>query len=164
MQAGASDAAQSCSIDLDYLTTCLENISADRQALPWPSFLALTISMNEEKIYRLDLVKETKCYNTLINEGSWPSHSVSLGCDIFENSEEYCEILLYWQHEVHDGWKVFETQMRNWWHFCRWQQKNREKGHFHKYAEGVKQGLTEHEFTQSFQLNEDPKQQDKLIT
>lgn len=120
--------------------------------------------MNEEKIYRLDLVKEMKCYNTLINEGSWPSHSVSLDCDIFENSEEYCEILLYWQHKVHDDWKVFETQMRNWWHFCRWQQKNREKGHFHKYAEGVKQGLTEHEFTQSFQLNEDLKQQDKLIT
>lgn len=54
--------------------------------------------------------------------------------------------------------------MGNWWHFCRWQQKNREEGHFHKYAEEVKQGLTEHEFTQPFQLNEDLKQQDKLTT
>ncbi len=142
-------------MDLDDLTTRLE-------AIPPPS-PASTISMDSEESYRYDLEKETECYNTLITEGGRPSHPVSLGRDIVETPGEYREILSYWQTREND-WEVFESQMRLWRDFGRWQQKNREEGRFPKYVEGVKGRLAEHGFTRSFQLDEDPERQDKLTT
>ena len=118
---------------------------------------------DDEEMYRYYLEEQTAYYNTLVNEGGRPSHPVSLGRDVIENPGEYREILSFWQSGSND-WKVFESQMGGWREFRRWQQKNREGGRFPKYVEGVKQGLAEHGFTRSFQLDEDPERQDKLTT
>jgi hypothetical protein len=154
MRAGASDTVPSRPINLDDLTTRLENI---------PPSPASTEDLGDEEYDRLDLEEETECYNTLVNEGGRPSHPVSLGRDVLENPGEYREILSYWQSGGND-WKVFGSQMGNWRHFRRWQRKNREEGRFPKYVEGVKGGLAEHGFTRPFQLDEDPERQDKLTT
>lgn len=118
--------AQSRPIDLDDLTTRLEDISADRQALPRsPSQMGsdyrsrdTTEPLDEVEDYRRDLKNETKYYNTLVNEGGRPSHPVSLGRDIIEDPREYREILSYWQRGEND-WKVFESQMGRWKKFRR---------------------------------------------
>jgi len=119
--------------------------------------------MDEEESYRYDLVKQAEYYNTLVDEGGRPSHPVSLGRDIIETPGEYREILSFWQRGSND-WKVFGRQMGEWRRFRAWQQNNREEGRFPKYVEGVKGGLAEHEFTRSFQLDEDLERQDKLTT
>ena len=138
MRARASGTAQSRPIDLDDLTTRLEDISADRQAQPRspsPRTAAIqlkvseyilrfdpsgyrfrtretTASLDEEKDYPRDLADETECYNTLVREGGRPSHPVSLGRDVLEDPGEYREILSYWQLDG-DGraWIVFGSQM-----------------------------------------------------
>ncbi|CZR65639.1 uncharacterized protein PAC_15539 [Phialocephala subalpina] len=171
MRARARGLPHSYLIDPDDLTARLEDISADRQALPRsPSQMGsdyrsrdTTGPLDEEEDYRLDLKKETKYYNTLVNEGGRPSHPVSLGRNIIDDPGEYREILSYWWKGEND-WQVFESQMGRWREFRRWQRKNREDGRFPKYVEGVKQGLAEHGFTRAFQLDEDPERQDKLTT
>ncbi|KAL5331131.1 hypothetical protein ACEPPN_000660 [Leptodophora sp. 'Broadleaf-Isolate-01'] len=154
VRAGASDTTQSRPIDLDDLTTRLEAI---------PPSPASTEDLGDEEYYRYDLEKQTECYNTLVTAGGRPSHPVSLGRDIEENPGEYREILSYWQSRENE-WKVFESQWRRWREFRRWQQIKREEGRFSKYVEGVKGDLAKHGFTRSFQLDEDPKRQDKLTT
>ncbi|KAF8857851.1 hypothetical protein BDZ45DRAFT_422902 [Acephala macrosclerotiorum] len=163
MRARARGIAQSYPINLDDLTARLEGISADKQAPPRLPSPASTEDLGEEEYYRLDLEEETEYYNTLVNEGGRPSHPVSLGQNIIEDPGEYREILSYWQRGEND-WKVFGSQMGEWREFRRWQRKNREDGRFPKYVEGVKQGLAEHGFTRSFELDADPERQDKLTT
>ena len=164
--------AQPLPINLDDLTTRLEVISAEIQELPRPSFRIgsdcrsrdTTESLDEER----DLMDEMKYYNTLVSEGGRPSHPVSLGPDVIEDPGKYREILSYWQVVNHDAegrvWRVFASQKARWRAFREWQQKNRENGRFPTYFEGVKQGLAEHEFTRTFQLDQDPERQDKLTT
>ncbi|KAH9214444.1 hypothetical protein DL95DRAFT_389417 [Leptodontidium sp. 2 PMI_412] len=124
--------------------------------------------MDSEESYRYDLEKQTECYNTLITEGGRPSHPVSLGRDILENPGEHHKILSYWQLVNNDAegrdWEVFEPQVRRLRDFHKWQRNNRAEGRFRIYTERVKGGLAEHGFTRPFQLDEDPKRQDKLMT
>ena len=153
-------------MDIDDFTARLQGVAADRQA-PRQSHspaASLTPPYDEEEYYRYHLKEQTEYYNTLVNEGGRPSHPVHLGQGILKHPGEYREILSYWQHGDSHDWKVFESQMGNWRHFRRWQHKNRKGGRFHKYVEGVKQGLAEHGVMRPFNMEEDPERQDKLTT
>jgi hypothetical protein len=159
-----SGTAQSRPIDLDDLTTRLEDVSAYRQAQPRscsPHTAAVrmnvsgyipplehsdlrsretTVSLDEEEDYRRDLAEEMEYYNTLVREGGRPSHPVSLGRDVLEEPGEYREILSYWQLVNHDAegrvWKVLGSQIYEWQQFRRWHRKNREGGRFLKMLRG----------------------------
>ena len=117
MRAGTSDTAQSRPIDLDDLTTRLEQIPDNREAPPRSPSLASTEDLGEEEYYRLRPGEQTEYYNTLIREGGRPSHPVSLGRDILEDPGEYREILSYWQLHNHDAenrkWEVFDHRCAN---------------------------------------------------
>lgn len=157
MRAGPSDTTQSHAINLDDLTTRLENIS------PSPPSLASTEGSDEEECYRLDLEEETECYNTLVNEGGRPSHPVSLGRDVLENPEDYGEILSYWDSGRCDC-QVFRQQMGVWREFRAYQQHTREEGRFPRYYQRVQKRLAKYGFERPFQLDEHLDRQDKLAT
>ena len=91
----STQAVQSHSIDLNYLTARLENISADGQASSQSFSLATTEDLGDEEYYRQDLKQQTKYYNTLTNEGGRPSHPISLDRDVVKNPGEYREILSF---------------------------------------------------------------------
>ncbi|KAF8846869.1 hypothetical protein BDZ45DRAFT_733970 [Acephala macrosclerotiorum] len=98
--------AQSRSIDLDDLTIRFGDISADRQAQPRPpSQMGLdyrsrdtTPDWDEEEIYRYNLKRETKYYNTLISEGGRPLYP-------FYNKN--IKIVKRLQPEYDEAWKEF---------------------------------------------------------
>ena len=82
-------------IDLNDLSTRLQNISVDRQEPPRPSSsTSSTITAyNERKNHRHHLKEETKFYNTSVDEDDKFSHSINLDKYVSKNSKEYHEIL-----------------------------------------------------------------------
>ena len=105
-------------------------------------------------------------YNQLISDGGRPSHPISLDYDIARNSEEYREILSYWHrpYNVRYGWMVFDCQLGQWTDFREYQRRMRGSNRFSAYCQRLHERLTKYEFERSFQLNEDPDQQNKLET
>ncbi|KAF2191913.1 hypothetical protein K469DRAFT_735781 [Zopfia rhizophila CBS 207.26] len=175
-----SEIVQSYSVNLDQVAARLLQVSASKEAPsrssfpptrppvyeeePYPKGLLTTNSSPstlpptpDEERYRKDLHGQTEVYHALINDGGRPLHPLSLLKDIIKSPGEYREILSFWRDRGKpNDWKVFIDQLSRWEDFRRLQ----------KFARGqtVKDRLTKHGFTRTFQLDEDPAQQDKLTT
>ena len=124
-----------------------------------------TVSINSEDYDRQCQDEEVGFYNQLISDGGRPSHPISLDYDFARNSEEYCEILSFWHiHSSVYPWRVFSRQWCVWKRFRDHQRYVRESDRFSAYCQRLHDRLKKHGFERSFQLNEDPDQQNKLET
>ncbi|KAF2189278.1 hypothetical protein K469DRAFT_724003 [Zopfia rhizophila CBS 207.26] len=132
----------------------------------WETGSALTKPLDEEEEYRESLQRETEAYHALVKDGGRPSHPLSLLEDIVKNPGEYREILSWKsfrrfqrfvrEPNIEDERIIYISgQYRRWDHF---------EGRFPIYVRAVKDRLTKHGFTRTFQLDEDPARQDKLTT
>ena len=124
------------------------------------------MSISSEDYHRECQDEEMGFYNQLISDGGRPSHPISLDYDVARNSEEYREILSFW-HTRHGGayaWMVFSRQLGTWKAFREHQRYMRESDRFPVHCQRLRDRLTKHGFERSFQLNEDPDQQNKLDT
>ncbi|MCJ1246658.1 hypothetical protein MMC30_003867 [Trapelia coarctata] len=161
-RADPNNTARPHPVDLGYLTTRLEEISANRQVSPRPSSPA-SVTTEDDPDDSFALQNETGYYNRLVNEGGRPSHPISLGRDIITDPGEYREILSFWQiHE--EDWMVFGRQLSEWQRFRDQQCRMREQGRFPVYHQAAQDRLRRNGFERSFRLNEERARQDKPTT
>ncbi|KAL7894885.1 hypothetical protein HDV64DRAFT_271489 [Trichoderma sp. TUCIM 5745] len=115
-----------------------------------------------------DLEKERKCHAMLVADGGRPFYPIHLLDAVSKNPTQYRELLLFWQGDYnHDPerWSVvFGNQLFAWEEFRGWQGRMREryKDNFSQLTEGVKREVARLSVTQPFELDPDPKRQDKL--
>ncbi|KAK3333490.1 hypothetical protein B0T19DRAFT_127539 [Cercophora scortea] len=133
-------------------------------------------------------------YHELVLAGGRPLYEIELIDEVSKDPETYREMLRPWVRypdAEKPWWEVFARQSDHWDDFRRWQVLNRNEGrpryvvvnyryfscdhaynnfvwYFRRespdYTEAAKKLLAEYGFTRPFQLQDDPKQQDKLTT
>ncbi|RMD43977.1 hypothetical protein DV735_g1088, partial [Chaetothyriales sp. CBS 134920] len=225
---GLAQSPRACSrpLDLDDLDARLRQVSLNKSFSLRPE-----TQTTRSPTPPLDLTMcETEDYYELVNEGGRPLYPVNLIQDIFQDPDNYAELLWPWQVNISpvSPLGIFQKQLQRWQDFRKWQNDNRgledndggfpvyvewkkriiqqhsrpksaakrlaeieadpsclksgweyrqwererqrrhcrERGcqGFCDYAEAVKRRLARHGFTQPFELDEDPKKQDKLTT
>ncbi|KAJ2897766.1 hypothetical protein MKZ38_004389 [Zalerion maritima] len=181
-----SPTACSRPLDLDDLDARLRQVSPRKSFSLRPETQAIDRSRSPTPpIDRTRL--ETEAYHELVNVGGRPLYPIALIQDVYRDPDNYAEILRPWQETLTQirAEGVFQRQLQRWQDFRKWQDDNRASGWdvqqslrerqrrlcrergcrgLRDYAEAVKRRLARHGFTQPFELDEDPKKQDKLTT
>ncbi|KAI0198796.1 hypothetical protein F4808DRAFT_462378 [Astrocystis sublimbata] len=172
-------------LDLDEVNNRLLELPVDHANLP------RTISEERNSAVSTlpptpGITRERDNCNQLMNEGGRPLYSIDLIDDVAANPEAHRDMLRPWRSDRdgdNPGWEVFADQLQSWTRFRKFQEYyRREEVYFYPageikqnfltdfrhtsptYFDAAKKLLEHYGFRRPFELEHDPKQQDKLTT
>jgi hypothetical protein len=107
---------------------------------------------------------EDECKRHRLKHGDGPGSQTYLGRGVYEGTEAAWEHR--WQHykKYSDKRTLYVRGYTPWWVFVQRKGRPIEGQGFPEYAEALKERLTRHGFTRTFQLEEDLARQDKMTT
>ncbi|KPM39122.1 hypothetical protein AK830_g7449 [Neonectria ditissima] len=145
---GLAQSPTACSrpLDLDDLDARLRQVSPNKTFS-----LRLETRTTRSPTPPLDLTMcETEDYHELVNEGGRPLYPVDLIQDIFQDPDNYAELLWPWQVNISpvSPLGIFQKQLQRWQDFRKWQNDNRgredDDGGFLAYIEQEKRRIKIH--------------------